>query len=809
MLKNYFKIAWRNLIKNKGFFALNFTGLFVSVVACIIIGLIIMYEKSFDKNSNSKATIYRIVKQQTSSTGKEYESVTQYPLATAMRTQLPDEKLISQIHFHKNAIVNTGEKKFKVDNVVFADSVFPSLFHLAVQKGSITKAFSQPGFVVLTEKTAKKYFGKEEAVGKRIKLENVLDVEVAAVIDNAPTNSHLPYDMLISYQSFSSDFLSGLPTDRWQMNISGYTYIGLSNNGNMKQVQIALTSIADKNINVTKDGTTTAFELQPLSDIHYNQLYADENPSYTINYQYLYLIAAIGLFLTLAACINYTNLATAMAIKKSKETGIRKTMGANRWQLITQFLSETFLLTAFVIITAAVTAWLLIPTMNNFLEKGLPLNLFNLPTILLLIGLWLCISILSGIYPAFILSGFSPVNALKNKLAMPKTSMVFLRKSLVVFQFITAQILIIGALVVYKQMNYINSKPLGFSKERVVDIGLPENKPEQITAFKNALAAIPGINNISISLGAPVSDNGFGSDFNLTEKYSTDKLSANIKIADRNYKETYGLQLLAGRWFDEADEKKTYNSIPDSLRQYMFVINEATVKALGFSNPQQAIGKNISIGVNGISAPIIGVVKDYHIESLHATVLPVVMLPFPRFYYNAGIKLASGYSTSTIAAIEKAWSSVYPNYIFETNFLDEHVAKLYKNESRNQKLFNLFTLLSILINALGLIGLLSFVVEQKTKEIGIRKVLGASVSNISFILSKDFLRLIIIAFCIAAPVGWLLMNKWLQNFSYRTQISWWVFVLAAVAAIVVTCIAVGFQTIKAAVANPIKSLRTE
>jgi putative ABC transport system permease protein len=809
MIKNYFKIAWRNLKKNKGFFALNFFGLFVSVVVCIIIGLIIMYEKSFDKNTATKAIVYRVVKQQISSSGKEYEPVTQYPLATAMRTQLPDEKLISQIHFHKNAIVNTGEKKFKTDNIVFADSVFPSLFHLAVQKGSIVKAFSQPGFVVLTAATAKKYFGNEEPVGKRIKLENILDVEVAAIIDDAPANSHLPYDMLISYPSFTSDFISGLPIDQWGMNISGYTYIGINNKNNIKQVKTALTFIADKNINTSKDGTTTAFELQPLSDIHYNQLYAEENPSYTINYQYLYLIGAIGLFLILAACINYTNLATAMAIKKSKETGIRKTMGASRAQLIAQFLSETFLLTAFVIIAAAVTARLLIPAVNNFLEKGLPLNLLNVQTIVFLFVLWLSISILSGIYPAFILSGFSPVNALKNKLASPKIAAIFFRKGLVVFQFITAQILIIGALIVYKQMNYINSKPLGFNKEKVVDIGLPENKPDQISAFKNALSAIPGINSISISLGAPVSDNGFGSNFNLKEKFSTEKLKINIKIADRSYKETYGLQLLAGRWFDEADEKKSDNSIPDSLRQYMYVINEATVKALGFSNPQQAIGKNLSIGLNNISAPVIGVVKDFHIESLHANVLPVVMLPFQRFYYNAGIKLAKGYSSTTISSIEKAWSSVYPNYIFETNFLDEHVAKLYKDEIRNQKLFNLFTFLSILINALGLIGLLSFVVEQKTKEIGIRKVLGASVANISFILSKDFLILIGIAFLVAVPAGWLLMNKWLQNFSYRTPISWWIFLLAAVASIIFTGIAVGFQTIKAAVANPIKSLRTE
>jgi putative ABC transport system permease protein len=809
MFKNYFKIAWRNIKNSKGFFALNFAGLFVSVVVCILIELIIAHEKSFDKNTDQSLNIYRVVKEYTTNSLVANESVTQYPLASAMRSQMKEEKYITQIHFHKTGIVSFGDKKVKEENIIFADSVFPNLFRLEVKKGSIKSALSQPAFLILTETTAKKYFGNEEAIGKRLKIENLLEVEVAAVVADAPKNSHLPYSMIVSYCSFSKDFTSGIPIDNWGVNISGYTYIGLNNALKTKQVEEGLASIANKNLNTRKIGSITKFILQPISDIHYNQLYAEENPSYTINYQYLYLLGAIGLFLILSACINYTNLSTAMAIKKSKEVGIRKTLGASRTQLVAQFLSETFLLTAFTIIVGAIAAWLLLPYVNVFLEKNIPVNLINFQTIVFLAFLWVVISILSGIYPALILSGFNPIGALKNKLSNPKPSTVFLRRGLVVFQFVTAQILIVGALVVYKQMNFINSKPLGFQKEKVLDIALPENKPEQIVALKNRLAEVPGVSNISISLGAPVSDNGFNSEFNLKEKYSIEKLSADVKIADMGYKDTYGLNLLEGRWFDKSDEQKIDNLIPDSLKQYSFVINESAVKSLGFPDAHRALGKIISVGVGNISAPIIGVVSDFHTASMHEMVSPVVMMNFSEFYYNAGIKLSAGYSSSSLASIEKIWSSVYPNYIFETNFLDDHIAKLYKNEVKNQKLFNLFTLLSILINALGLIGLLSFMVEQKSKEIGIRKVLGASVGNISFILSKDFLRLITIAFFIAAPVGWMLMSRWLQDFSYRTEISWWIFIIAALVALIVTCLSVSYQTIKAAFENPIKSLRTE
>jgi putative ABC transport system permease protein len=808
MIRNYFKTAWRNVKKNKGFFALNFIGLYISVVVCLLIGLIILHETSFDKPKNYTISVYRIVKTNMLSTGKTYSPVTPYPLAVAMRAALPGEKLISQIHFQKEDVISFDDKKFKQQNIVFADSVFPKLFPLTVQQGSISRALGEPGFAILTGETAHKFFGNENAVGKHIKIANLVDLEVAAVIANAPPNSHLPYNMLISYASLRPEFIGGFPLDAWGLNSAGFTYIGLQNQKQLSQIQTTLASIANDRLNNKNDGTKTTFALQPLPDIHYNQLYAASNPSYTINYSYLYLIGAIGLFLILAACINYTNLSTALAIKKSKEVGVRKTMGATRQHLIKQFLSETFLLTAFVFIAAALSVRLFLPPVNNFLDKNIPLNWLHLNSALLLIALAISVSLLSGLYPAFALSGFNPITALKNKTITPKTSVITLRRGLVVFQFLTAQILIIGAIVVAKQMNFIQSQPLGFTKNNVVDIALPENKPEQLKLLKDKLSAIPGISGVSFSLGAPVTDNNAFTSFNRKEKYASEKIDVEVKAADKDYLNTYGLQLIAGRWFDENDEHNIDNSSPDSLKRYAFVLNETAVKSLGFSSAQDALGKYVTFGMNDISAPVIGVVKDYNTASLHDMVKPVLMVEFPFFYYDAGLKL-SGYSASTLSAIEKAWTSVYPQQLFESSFLDEHIASLYKNERRTQQLFNLFTFLSIVINVLGLVGLLSFMIEQKIKEIGIRKVLGASVKDISFILSKDFLRLIIVAFFIAAPIAWLLMNKWLQDFAYRTTISWWVFAVSVLSALIITCIAVGFQTIKAAIANPVKSLRTE
>lgn len=809
IIPNYLKTTWRNWKKNKGFFALNFVGLYVSVIASILIALLIFHETSFDHPADKGLVAYRVVSRQVSPKGKDYNAVTPYPLATAMRTAMPDQGIISQIHFEKNGFFSIDNKNFKETNIVFADSVFPRLFPLKVKEGSLQRAFSEPGFTVLTQSAATRYFGQENAIGKKIRFDGFIDLQVAAVVEDAPSNTHLSYHVLVSYLSMNSHLIGDFPLDQWGLTAGGYVYIGLPAQDQVSRTETILRSIANQHPNKKSKGADINYLLQPLPDIHYDQLYAASNPTYTINYTYLYLIGAIGLFLILAACINYTNLSTALAIRKSKEVGVRKTMGATRSQLIRQFFAETILMTAVVIITAALSVQFFIPLLNTLLGKDIPVSWLNRQSLSLLTALWIAVSLFAGVYPALVLSGFNPITALKSKTITPGSSVLLLRRGLVVFQFVTAQILIIAVIVVAKQMDYVRSTPLGFNRAQVVDLGLDDAKAEHLRLLRDQLSVIPGVESVSLSVGAPVSDNNVNTGYNLKEKFKTEEIQGAIKAADKNYLKTYGLQLVAGRWFDDQDESSIAPTIPDSLRKYKFILNETAVRSLGFKSPQEILGKYVTFGMDDISAPVIGVVKDYHITSLREAVTPVLMVEFPYFYYNAGIRLAPGYTAATLAAIEKAWTTVYPHSMYEANFLDEKVASQYKDDRQTQQLFYIFTSIAVIINILGLIGLLSFIIEQKSKEVSIRKVLGASLGNISFILSKDFLRLCLLAFLIAGPVAGIFMHRWLDNFAYRTDLSWWVFPAAIGTTLFVTCVAIGLQTLRAALANPITSLKAD
>ena len=809
MLINYLLTAWRRLWKNKSFFALNFVGLYISVAASLLIALLIIHELSFDKNDRGDLHLYRVVKQFQNEQGPGFNAVTPYPLATALRVAMPGTAaIISQIHFETNGALLVGQDVFKEENIVFADSLFTRLFPLKALSGSLARAFSEPGFAVLTESEANRFFGAVDPVGKRIKLDGRLELQVAAVVADAPSNSHLPYHVLVSYRSFSKDLIGGFSIDNWNNNANGFTYVGLPSETMVAGTDRILADLVKKNITDKNPATRMHFVLQPLREIHFDKRYALSNPAYTINPAYLELLGAIGLFLILAACINYTNLSTAIALKKSREVGVRKTLGATRVQLIRQLLAETFVLTAIVIAAAAGTVGLFLPLLNSFLDKHIPTHWLGPASGGFLLGLWLVVALISGIYPALVLSGFKPVTALKSMKATPKAGVLLLRRGLVVFQFVTAQILIICAIVVSKQMEYVRSASLGFNKDLVVDVGLPNPDEAPRRAFQSRLDEIPGISGISFSVGAPISNNWIGTTFNRRDAFEHQQLSVAAKLVDRNYLSTYGLQLVAGRWLDAADEQVIEAKVPDSLKKITLVLNETAVKALGYRTPQEAIGKQVTFGFNNMTGPVVGVVKDFNVQDLHAAVMPVLLTPFPYFYYNTGIKLA-GYSPATLDAIGKAFKEAYPHELYEANFLDQDVAALYKDEKRTQQLFDLFTGLSIAINVLGLIGLLAFMIEQKTKEVGIRKVLGASMQDISLLLSKDFLRLIAVAFLVAAPLAGLLMDRWLRDFAYRTPMSWWVFGGALLCTVVVTGVAVSFQTIRAALASPVRALRSE
>ncbi|HVV71426.1 MAG TPA: ABC transporter permease [Verrucomicrobiae bacterium] len=813
MLTNYLKSAWRRLRKDKGFFLLNFSGLYISVTACLLIALLIIYETSFDKNAAGGLEVFRIVNQFSNEHGPQYNAVTPYPLATALRAAMPGEKSICQIHYEKTSTVQVpGGQVQKAGAMIFVDSVYPRLFPLTLRSGSLDHALSDKGYVVLTETAARRYFGAADPVGRRMKLEGLVDVTVAAVVADPAPNTHLPFEMLVSYPSLTKDMIGGFPLDEWGVSASGYAYIGLSGGGipgQVAQTERILAGLVKENLQ-SKDPTNKShYKLQPVRRIHYDTDFAGSNPGYTINSSYLMLLAAIGLFLILAACINYTNLSTALALKKSKEVGVRKTLGATRMELMRQMFTETFVLTGIVVGASAITAGFFLPALNRFLDKQIPTAWVGWTSAGFLVTLWVLVSLLSGIYPAFVLSRFNPVTALKSKVSTPKASMLFLRRGLVVFQFMTAQILIICAFVVSRQMQYVRSQPLGFNKNLIVDVDLPNNKTDKARAFRSRLENIRGIGKLSFSVGAPITDNHIGTGFNRQELFKQKQLDVQVKTADRDYLNVYGLQLVAGRWFNAEDEARVAADLPDSLKKFAFVLNEAAVRALGYKSPQDAIGRMVTFGFNNLSAPVIGVTKDYHLASMRTAVSSVIMVPFPELYYNVGMQLTGGYTPATMDAIERAFNEVYPDQLFNAHFLDEDVTALYKEDRRTQQLFELFTGLSIAINILGLVGLLAFMIEQKTKEVGIRKVLGASFTDISFLLTRDFLRLIGIAFLVAAPLAALLMTRWLNDFAYRTSLGWQVFAGALFCTVAVTCMAVSFQTVRAALRNPVKALRSE
>lgn len=807
MIRNYILIALRNFLRNKNYTLINILGLSIGITSCIIIFLLISNDLSFDKFHSRYDQIYRVVVESKSSSGLEHGSTTPYPFAKAFRNDFADVPLITQIHSQDEVLMKIGTEKQRIKNVLFADSLFFEVFDFAVLSGNPKVDLGVPGKVFLTKSLADKILKSDEKA--TLKLDNKIELEVAGIIADPPANSHISFSMVVSMPSLTPDFI-GFPLDRWGMTMSGFTYIVLPKGLQPSNLDDRFKSFVAKYL-TADDAARTWFRLQSLMEIHFDEVYT-ENPGAPSNADIsdLIVMGLLGVFILAIACVNFVNLATALAIRKSKEIGIRKTLGAKRSQLSAYFLGETFLLTLFsVVISLCVAEWLL-RWLNNFLEIRLELNLLSNPMLMgFLILLILVTTVLAGLYPAVILSGFNPLAVLKNKMTAQGSSGATVRKVLVVFQFVIAQVLIMSTLIIADQMNYFKRKPLGFDKDAVINVPIPENKRELMESLRTRLEANQGIQNISFSLGAPTSDNNFSTNYFLTAKGSQELFNVAIKPADRFYLETYGLKLKAGRWFSESDEREANSSKEPEETDFVYIVNESAARRLGFSNPEEIIGKKITTGVYGVNKEVVGVIEDFHTASLHDEIIPVVLMNIPRFYYEAGIKLSPENFKQTIAFIEENWNQLFPEYNFEYEFLDEHLGSLYQHDDRTFTLFKIFACISIFIGCLGLYGLISFMATQKLKEVGIRKVLGASVSSIMILFSKEFVKLIVIAFLMAAPLAWYFMNQWLQGFAYRITISWTVYVIGIVTTLAIALITVSYRSGQAAVSNPAETLRTE
>jgi putative ABC transport system permease protein len=816
MIKNYFKTAFRNLVRNKAFSFINIAGLAIGISAALVIFLIVQYDFSFEKQHKDRERIYRIVSVFDFS-GQAYKnSGVQFPMVYTFQKQATGLSLIVPLTVWREnqkleipAEPGTQRIIFKDPQPVFVDAAYFKMFTYEWVAGNAATSIQEPFQVVLTEKAAQQYFPKLNAsqmIGKQIVFDDSVKTTVSGIVKNLAGNTDFTFKIFVSRATQEKTSLKPQDWDAWG-NVNGNAQLfmllapGTTPDKIEKQAQAFL---AKNQVKQPGDKTKQSFLLQPLSDIHFNADYGNFDQR-TAHKPTLYGLIAVAIFLLLLGCINFINLTTAQASQRAKEIGIRKTMGSSKKQLVLQFLSETFFLTLIATILSIGITPLLLKIFSDFIPPELHFNLLQQPLmILFLAGLVITVSFLSGFYPAWVLSAFKPVSVLKNQNSlMPNTSRkALVRKSLTISQFIIAQVFILATLVVGQQIRYTLNKDLGFKKDAIVhfNINYRDTVSEHKTIITEKLKAIPEIAAVGLSTGTP----SYNSSWSSTLVYKNEKndisTDVEMKYADTNYIRQFQLKLVAGNNLESTDTVK------------QFLINETYAHILGFKNPQDAVGKYLFWSNKNV--PITGVLADFHYQSLHEKIRPLAIGSWKKIHRVFAVTLqpknADGSNwKAAIAKMEKAWKSIYPDENFDYQFLDENIAKYYAAEQNISSLLKWATGLAIFISSLGLLGLVMYTTNLRTKEIGVRKVLGASVSNIVSILSKDFILLVFIAFIIATPIAWWAMHKWLENFAYQTTLSFWMFLGAGFLSITIALITISFQTFKAASANPVKSLRTE
>jgi putative ABC transport system permease protein len=805
MFKNNLKLAIRNFLSHKGITFIQIIGLSAGLAVCLLIILVVRYEYSFDKFHSKGDKVYRIVLNYNKNGEESYSATTPYPLPDAMRNDFPELKKIAGIHIQHDAVIKTKDRKlFKEPSILFAQPELADILDIKMVTGNVKTSLGQLNQAIINKTAAKKYFGDENPVGQTITLDNKLDVQVAGVMNDWPQTSHLTPSILVSYISFTEKYF-GFDPKQWGVHSAGRTYFLAPDNFNIPALKAKLQAFIKDHI-PEDDRTGFTFDVQPLKTFHTDQRYlSDEEKSSAISPVYLNIFLLIGGLILLVAVINYINLSTARGALRNKEIGVRKLIGASRKQVTWQLLVETVLLTFIAGVAAMGILSLILPWFNKLFQKSIA---FSFPPLFIITYFFflLVISLIAGIYPAFVLSGAKPLVLARSRALTGSSNKQWVRQSLVAIQFACAVALVFGTLVIALQIRYIHKKDQGFQTKNMLTIQLPEAK--NFDLLRREWAKIAGVQNVTFNLAAPASETNFGTGL-FPVKGSKDRIDIQFKPVDAEYQRTFGLHLIAGRWLNAEDEKYADLKLPEKDQRYSFVVNEKLVHALGLRNVQDAIGKKYVIGVNDIEGEIVGVVRDFHYASLHEPIKPLVFSNFSYFYYSAGIQLSNDHPQAALKAIEKVYTSQFPDTIFQYAFLDDTINGFYESDQRAFNILMLFAALALLLACLGLVGLSIFVIQRRFKEIGIRKVLGSTVSGIVTLLSWEFLRPVFVACLIAFPVSWWAMNKWLNDFAYRINISWWMLLLAGVTAVIIAMVTVGFQSIKAALSNPVKNLRTE
>lgn len=799
MFRNYLRIAWRNLRTQRTYALLNITGLSVGMAGGLLIFLFLKHHLSTDRHHANYNRIFRIDTDLHLEDGSiELNPEAPLPMAQVLRTEYPQVEQAGFLMMIREMTVGM-KRANRAEPIRFREHkgisfVEPQWFDVLTYswlQGNPKTALSQPNTVVLTESWAKRYFGEANPMGQTITLDNRTNVTVTGLLAEPPATSDTNIGLFVSMATLKQHDPEYDQTNWYQLNSTNRLYFTLRDPTTVASLEKTFPALAKKQYG-PEMASVFRFHAQPMHEFHFDVARGGG----AIRASLLWSLGSIGLLLILAACINFVNLATAQALRRGKEVGIRKTLGSSRGQLVGQFFLETSLIIGAATVLALLLVGITLPFFTSWMQVPLMLR-FDGPTIGFVSLLLVSVVLLAGGYPALALSGFSPRLALQGKPMVLSGRGFTLRRVLVVTQFVVCQGLIIGALVVANQMRYMQQADLGFRKDNVVTVNVPDKKTSTQEALRQRLAQYPNIQSVSFNHRPPANELQYGGSFKFNGKPDWELYPVRDRLGDANYLRTYGLTLVAGR-----------NIMPgDTIREYL--INETLLHQLGFRDPKQVLGKTMQYHLSPVPLPIVGVVKDFHQKSFREPIGPCFIASYADRYGQVGIQVSGKNPAETLQHIRETWQQLYPNEVFEYEYLNEQVARFHETETLTARLINVFTALAILICCLGLYGLVLHAVVQRTKEIGVRKVLGASVGSIVALLSKDFLKLVLIAIVIASPIAWYAMNRWLQDFAYKIDIEWWVFALAGLLAVSIALLTVSFQSVKAALMNPVKSLRSE
>ena len=794
MIRNFLITALRNFTKHKFFTFINIAGLSVGMASCLLILSFVFHELSYDKFHTNHKNIYRICAKGVIGDTKVNQVYTTAKLPETLMMEFGEVTNAVRFRDRHDVKVQVGEKIYNESGIAAVDSTFFNVYSFPLTKGTAQNVLVEPNSMVISESTAKRYFGDQDPINKVVKVYETIDFKITGIMEDMPENSHFHFDVLLSMSTFPDQL-----NDHWWNN-NFKTYIVLNDGANPEELEAKFPDFIKRNVGEGKDdwdewlasGNNWEYFLQPLSSIHLNSnLNGEFEANGNINYIYIFITAA--LLIVIIASVNFMNLSTAKSEQRSKEVGLRKVIGSGKPLLVFQFLYEAVFMSLFAFLMSILLVLAILPWFNSFTGKSFEIwDMYNLTTLPYLLLAVILLGVLSGLYPAFYLSSFKPIEVLKSRIGGKKNG-VTLRGALVVGQFVISIFLILGTLVVYRQLNYIQHVNLGFSKEQIIILHGAQALEEKVDVFKEQLLSHASIINVSTSQTIP--GKGF-MNWGCSAEEQDGWMTLNINLTDQDFLDTYEMSMANGRYFS--------NEFPSDSSA--IIINENAQKVLNWDDPLQR-----KINMNNKEYHVIGVIKDYHYESLHSDVRPMGMLVASENWHTnyVSIKITGSDIPATLAFIESKWKYITGDFPYQYSFFDQEYQQLYDNEIQTSNMFVFFAVIAIFIACLGLFALSAFVAEKRTKEIGIRKVNGAGINTILILLSSSFTKWVFIAFILSVPLSYFVMQKWLQNFAYKVELSWWVFLAAGATALAIALLTVSFQSIKAALKNPVDALRYE